>query len=64
MHGKTVVPQPDQTGYVSFAGDRWFKIENAQSMPEFFSMPVSSSDHWMFVSSRGALSAGRSNPTS
>lgn len=62
MHGKTVVPQPDQTGYVSFAGDRWFKIENAQSMPEFFSMPVSSSDHWMFVSSRGALSAGRSNP--
>ena len=33
-------------------------------MDEFFMCPVSSGDHWMFISSRGALSAGRKNPDS
>ena len=64
MHGSFASAQSDQANYANFAGDRWFKIENAQAIPEFFSMPVSSGDHWMFVSSRGALSAGRSNPDS
>jgi hypothetical protein len=31
-------------------------------MPEFFMSIVGADDHWMFVSSRGALTAGRRNP--
>ncbi|MFK8114903.1 MAG: hypothetical protein AB8B91_22060 [Rubripirellula sp.] len=51
-------------GYVGFEHDSWYKITNSDQMPEFFINPVSSSDHWMFVSSHGALSAGRRNPDS
>jgi hypothetical protein len=31
-------------------------------MPPFFMSLVSASDHWMFISSNGALTAGRKNP--
>ena len=46
-------------GYVQINGERWYRIANAHLMPEFFMSPVSANDHWLFVSSRGALSAGR-----
>ena len=64
LRSASVELRADQAGYASFAGDRWFKIEDVHSIAEFFSMPVSSSDHWMFVSSRGAISAGRRSPDS
>ena len=48
--------------YVSLLGETYFEIENSQLMPEFFMSIVGSDDHWMFVSSAGALSTGRSNP--
>ncbi len=51
-------------GYVRTDDQTWFRIADSQQMPEFFVCPVSSSDHWMFISSRGALSAGRRNPDS
>jgi len=49
-------------GYVELDGETYYEIQNSQLMPEFFMSIVGSDDHWMFVSSNGALSAGRRNP--
>ena len=57
-----VLPVADSAGYVELMGDSWFQVKGANAIPEFFTMPVSSSDHWMFVSSFGAVTAGRRNP--
>lgn len=48
--------------YVELDGESYYEIRNSQQMPEFFMSIVGADDHWMFVSSRGALSAGRRNP--
>jgi hypothetical protein len=45
--------------YVSMLGDVFYKIKNYDGMPPFFMSIVSSSDHWLFISSTGGLSAGR-----
>lgn len=45
--------------YAVIDGERWFQIENSHLMPEFFTTPVSPDNHWMFVSSNGAVTAGR-----
>jgi hypothetical protein len=37
----------------------FYKISNSNQMPDFFMTIVSDSDHWMFISSNGSLSAGR-----
>ena len=42
-------------------GERYFKISNTDQMRPFFMSIVSHSDHWMFISSTGGLSAGRIN---
>lgn len=39
----------------------WFKISNYDEMRPFFMNVVSNSNHWMFISSNGGLSAGRKN---
>jgi len=41
--------------------DFFYKISNADQMPPFFMTIVSDSNHWMFISSNGGLSAGRKN---
>ena len=51
-------------GYVSIDGELFYQIANSHLMPEFFMSLVGSSDHWMFVSSDGALTAGRCDPDS
>ena len=45
--------------YVNLEGETFYKIENYNQMKDFFISVVSDSDHWMFISSTGALSAGR-----
>ena len=40
-------------------GETFYKISNADAMRPFFMSIVSNSNHWMFISSRGGLSAGR-----
>jgi len=40
----------------------YYKIENAQNLPAFFINVATASDMWMFLSSNGALAAGRQNP--
>lgn len=41
--------------------ESWFKISNVDSMRPFFINVVSDSNHWMFISSNGGLTAGRRN---
>ena len=43
-------------------GERFYQIANYDRMRPFFMSVVSGSDHWMFISSTGALTAGRGNP--
>ena len=47
--------------FTEFKGETFLKIENSDKMRPFFMSIVSDSDHWMFVSSNGGLSAGRKN---
>ena len=42
-------------------GETFYKISNADGMRPFFMSIVSNSNHWMFISSKGSLSAGRQN---
>ena len=50
--------------YVSKFGEEMYVIRNYDQMPPFFMTLVSSSDLWMFISSTGGLTAGRSNSES
>jgi hypothetical protein len=49
-------------GPIEIAAERFYRIVNYDAMPPFLMSLVSDSDHWMFVSSTGALSAGRKDP--
>jgi hypothetical protein len=44
---------------VQFEGEDYYKISNSHQMRPFFMSVVSASNHWMFLSSNGGLSAGR-----
>ncbi len=45
--------------FVEIENEKFYKISNYNQMPDFFMTIVSNSDHWMFISSNGSLSAGR-----
>lgn len=47
--------------FVDLDNEKFYKISNVQFMPDFFMTIVSNSDHWMYLSSNGSLSAGRKN---
>jgi hypothetical protein len=49
---------------VDFENEKYYKISNQDAMRPFFMSIVSDSNHWMFVSSNGGLSAGRKNSDS
>ncbi len=42
-----------------FENENYYKISNSDAMRPFFMSIVSNSNHWMFISSNGGLSAGR-----
>jgi hypothetical protein len=46
---------------VTIDGESYFKIAKHDKMRPFFMSIVSDSNHWMFISSNGGLSAGRKN---
>ena len=46
---------------VMLNGEQFYKINNSDTMRPFFMSIVSDSNHWMFISSNGGLSAGRKN---
>jgi hypothetical protein len=47
--------------YTHVGPDSYFKITDSDAMRPFFMSVVSDSDHWLFISSNGGLSAGRKN---
>ncbi len=49
-------------GYVDVDGQPFYCIVNSDAMAPFLMSLVSDSDHWMFISSTGALTAGRRGP--
>lgn len=46
---------------VVLGNEKFYRITNFENMRPFFMSIVSSSDHWMFISSKGGLTAGRKN---
>ena len=44
------------------AGQLWYEINGSDEMPPFLMTMASDSDHWLFLSSNGGLTAGRVNP--
>jgi hypothetical protein len=49
---------------IIFENENYYKISNSDQMRPFFMSIVSDSNHWMFISSNGGLSAGRKNADS
>jgi transcriptional regulator of NAD metabolism len=47
--------------FVSVRGEPFYRIANYDRMDPFFISVVSASDHWLFISSNGGLTAGRRN---
>jgi hypothetical protein len=47
--------------YVKIEGEDFYQIANYDQMKDFFISVVSDSNHWMFISTRGGLTAGRIN---
>ncbi len=48
--------------FLTLAGERYYAIRNVDKMAPFFVSLVSNSDHWLFISSTGGLTAGRVSP--
>lgn len=48
--------------FVERDGSTFYMIRNFDEMRPFFISVVSDSDHWLYISSKGGLSAGRVNP--
>ena len=63
--GNTILRQADNpiTGeFKEYDGETFYRISNYDRMDPFFMTIVSNTDHWMFISSNGALTAGRKDP--
>ena len=48
--------------FVSLEGERFYTIRDVDKMAPFFISVISDSDHWLFISSTGGLTAGRVSP--
>jgi len=48
--------------FLTLAGERYYAIRDVDTMAPFFVSLVSDSDHWLFISSTGGLTAGRVSP--
>jgi hypothetical protein len=51
-------------GQTEISGECFYRIVNDDAMAPFLMSIVGDSDHWMFISSTGALTAGRRDPDS
>ncbi|WP_430868895.1 hypothetical protein [Demequina aurantiaca] len=58
-----IAPNGEVDGSLVFlAGERYYRIGHYDRMDPFFMSVVSDSDHWMFLSTNGGLTAGRRDP--
>jgi len=53
--------RPVEGALVDVDGERFYRVSNYDEMPPFLMSLASDSDHWLFVASNGALTAGRIN---
>jgi len=60
-NAKRLAEDPVAGRLVMLEGEDFYQIANYDLMRPFFMTLVSPSDHWMFLSSTGALTAGRGN---
>ena len=58
---KTVTEKSVSLSEVEINGEVFYKISQVNEMRPFFMSIVSDSNHWLFVSSNGGISAGRKN---
>src|SRR5512138_494445 len=58
------IPGKVEGEYARLLDESFYRIRNFDRMPPFFMSIVSASDHWMFISSTGGLSAGRTSAES
>ncbi len=54
--------EPVSGGFVERDGEAYYQIVHYDRMRPFFMSIASDSDHWLFISSTGALTAGRKSP--
>ena len=55
-------PEGVNGALVDLDGAPFFRVSNYDQMPPFFMTVVSDSDHWLFISTTGGLTAGRGTP--
>ncbi len=60
MHGPH--PEVAEGSFVDIRGERFYHLAHYDAIPPFFMSIVSDSDHWLFISSNGGLTAGRNDP--
>jgi hypothetical protein len=59
MNTTSLVKQTVLGEFVTIDDERYYAIKNVDKMETFLISLVSHSDHWLFISSNGALTAGR-----
>ena len=55
-------PEVAEGSFVDICDERFYRLAHYDAMPPFFMSIVSDSDHWLFISSNGGLTAGRIDP--
>ena len=55
-------PEDVEGSFVDIRGERFYHLAHYDAIPPFFMSIVSDSDHWLFISSNGGLTAGRNDP--
>jgi len=56
-----ILKEETSIDYIRINNENYYKISNSDSIRSFFMSIVSDSNHWMFISSNGGLTAGRKN---
>ena len=56
-----ILSNMSQIETIQIDNERFYKISNSDTIRPFFMSIVSDSNHWMFISSNGGLTAGRKN---
>jgi len=52
---------PVKGDFINIDDETFYKISNFDKMSPFLISIVSATDHWMYISSKGGISAGRKN---
>ena len=56
-----ILTEESSIDFININNENYYKISNSDTMRSFFMSIVSDSNHWMFISSNGGLTAGRKN---